>query len=100
MTRIVYLGNPFPITSKAGALGRLPVPLSIQAKWDTTTVVRISPDSTMMQAIAEIKTIWKIHSNSASPTWVGFSEEARAIANLIVSEYGGTAVLKEGVFVP
>ena len=88
MNRMIYLGNDAPKEYLPGAMGDEPALAGIQTAFATQTVVSVSPDSTIVQAVAEIKTIWSIHSHEAVPVSIGCSEDMVMLANVLCAEFG------------
>lgn len=54
------------------------------------TTINVSPDSSLLEAVHEIKRIWGIHSSSDMPDWIGYSPEAKMLAAVLGDEFGTT----------
>ena len=86
---MIYLGNNAPVMYLPGLLGAEPVMAPDQTPFTTQTAVEVSPNSTLLQAVAEIKSIWDIHSHADAPTFVSCSEDMQVIATVLCAEFGG-----------
>lgn len=82
--RIIRLGNSAPCHYEKGELGEEPVLKTEQPVFETATEIAVSPDSSLQQAIAEIKTIWSIHSHNDAPDWISGNNEA--LVSLLAEE--------------
>lgn len=85
--RILYLGNIAPCHYEKGELGEEPILKAEQPAFETITEIQVSPDSTLAQAVAEVRTIWDLHSHNDAPEWIGFNAEARSLALLLADEF-------------
>lgn len=83
--RIIRLGNSAPKHYEPNRLGDDPVLTVEQPKFDTYTEIAISNDSSLLQAIAEVKTIWDIHSHNVSPEWISGNDNT--LVTLIADEF-------------
>ena len=88
MNRMIYLGNEAPKQYLPGKLGADPVLAASQELFETTTTIVVSPDSSLIQAVSEIKTIWALHSFEVAPSSVGCSEDMQTLAAILCEEFG------------
>ena len=83
--RIIRLGNSAPKRYEPGRLGDDPVLTVDQPKFDTYTEISVSNDSTLLQAIAEIITIWNIHSHNGFPDWISGNDNT--LVTVVADEF-------------
>lgn len=88
MSRMIYLGNAAPKLYLPGQLGDEPVLAPDQTPFATQTAIQVSPASTLLQSVAEIKGIWDIHSHDAAPTFVSCSDDLQTLAKVLCEEFG------------
>lgn len=85
--RKIYLGNVAPITYKPGQMGEDLEHAEDQPVFETVTEINVSDDSSLFEAVDEIKRIWSIHSHDDKPEWIGYSREAMSLATILADEY-------------
>lgn len=85
MTKTIQLGNSNPIHYLSHNFGEESIQTEEQPKFDTTTTIHVSPNSTMKQALEEIQEIWKDHSHDTNPTFIEYNLEARSLAVVLSS---------------
>jgi len=88
MNRMIYLGNVAPKMYRPGKLGADPVLTASQKPFETMTTIAVSPDSSLIQAVSEIQTIWGLHSHDTAPSSVGCSEDMMSLALVLCEEFG------------
>jgi len=85
---MIYLGNDAPKQYLTSKLGEEPILAGSQASFDTVTSIAVSPDSSLIQAVSEIKTIWNLHSHASAPSSIGCSQDMQTLANILCEEFG------------
>ena len=95
MPRIIQLGTAQPKQYAPATLGNDLVLLEVQPEFPTFTDIHVSGDSSLMQAVAECKDIWDIHTHETTPLWIGYNAEAALLATVLNVEYGGAIELRE-----
>lgn len=90
--RLIVLGNQSPTLYERAPIGDDPVPLAVQDAPPSETTVRVSVDSTLLQAVSEIVRIWAIQSNSPAPTYIRHNAEAVLIASVLAEHFGVTDI--------
>lgn len=89
MSRMIYLGNNSPKLYLPGQLGVDPVLADDQTPFTTETSIQVSPDSSLLQAVAEIRGIWALHAHQDNPSYVSCSEDLQVLASVLCDEFGG-----------
>ena len=92
MAKVIHLGNYLPIHYESNKLGDELAKKQFQEEFSTHTEIVISQDSTLNQAISEIKTIWALHSHQASPTYIAYNSEAETLAKVLSDEFGSVSI--------
>lgn len=90
--RTIILGNQNPTLYERAQLGDELVPLAVQDAPPSETTIRVSDDSTTLQAVDEIVRIWAIQSNSPTPSYIRHSADADLIAAVLGEKFGVTDI--------
>ena len=88
MSRMIYLGNVAPKLYLPGQLGDEPVLAPDQTPFVTQTAIQVSENSSLLQAVYEIKNVWLIHSHEAAPTSITCTADVQILANILCQEFG------------
>lgn len=89
ITNMIYLGNNMPKNYDPSIMGDDPELSQDQPMSPTETAITVSPDSTLSQSVAEIKTIWAIHSHDDAPSYISCSDDMKLLATFVAAEFGG-----------
>lgn len=87
-TRTIYLGNPNPKLYERGNMGEPSVLKEEQTVFNTETVIQMSPDSSVEQCVAEIKTIWEIHSHDLAPSYFKCTSDVQYLYKALFGDFG------------
>ena len=86
---MIVLGNKSPKSYDTTTMGDDLTLSDDQPMEVTETVITVSIDSTLSQSVAEIKTIWSIHSHDGAPTYISCSDDMKLLATFVAAEFGG-----------
>lgn len=92
--KVIHLGNNAPKINLPGELGSDPVLAPDQTPFDTYIEIHVAPTSSLIEAVAEIKTVVAIQSHNAIPEWIGYNDEASALATVLNAEFGGAVEMR------
>lgn len=92
--KIIHLGTNAPIKYEVGDLGTDPVMAPDQPAFATYVDIHVSPDSSLLEAVSEVKKIWDIQTHEAIPLWIGANAEAAVLASVLNAEFGGAVEMR------